>query len=212
MKKVILTLLILVLMSGCVKVNTASLDELIEVTMNSKYNLYNHQNKGFKYYLPRDLFIITDDEYNEVIKNKHYDYYLYVDLVRYFNEMEEIFVEDSSLYYSKVFEYDSKKGSLNIKSLENDEYLIKARYNYATIQAKVRKSDINSTVANMMVIVSSIQYNNDVVKNLLEDERINSIDEQVNVFDDNLTEDDYLDVEEEYDDDDDSEYNPDMIN
>lgn len=211
MKKVILALLILVLMSGCVKIDDASIDELIESTMNSKYNLYNHQNKGFKYYLPRELYIEKDDEYNEIIKSKYYDYYLYVDLVRYFNNMEETFVEDSSLYYSKVFEFNDKKGSLNIKTLENDEYLIRARYNYATIQAKVKEQDINSAVTNMLVIISSIQYNNDVIKNLLEEDRNNSLDEQVNVFDDNLTDDDYLDVEVEYEEDE-EEYNPDMIN
>lgn len=211
MKKVILALLILVLMSGCVKIDDASIEELIESTMNSKYNLYNHQNKGFKYYLPRELYIEKDDEYNEIIKSKYYDYYLYVDLVRYFNEMEETFVEDSSLYYSKVFEFNDKKGSLNIKTLENDEYLIRARYNYATIQAKVKEQDINSAVTNMLVIISSIQYNNDVIKNLLEEDRNNSLDEQVNVFDDNLTDDDYLDVEVEYEEDE-EEYNPDMIN
>ena len=60
-----------------------------------------------------------------------------------------------------------------------------------------------------MVILSSIQYNKDVVKNLLEEERINSVDEQVKVFDDELTEDDILDFEEEYEE---EEYNPDMIN
>lgn len=211
MKKVILALLILVLMSGCVKIDDASIEELIESTMNSKYNLYNHQNKGFKYYLPRELYIEKDDEYNEIIKSKYYDYYLYVDLVRYFNEMEETFVEDSSLYYSKVFEFNDKKGSLNIKTLENDEYLIRARYNYATIQAKVKEQDINSAVTNMLVIISSIQYNNDVIKNLLEEDRNNSLDEQVNVFDDNLTDDDYLDVEVEYEEEE-EEYNPDMIN
>lgn len=211
MKKVILALLILVLMSGCVKIDDASIEELIESTMNSKYNLYNHQNKGFKYYLPRELYIEKDDEYNEIIKSKYYDYYLYVDLVRYFNKMEETFVEDSSLYYSKVFEFNDKKGSLNIKTLENDEYLIRARYNYATIQAKVKEQDINSAVTNMLVIISSIQYNNDVIKNLLEEDRNNSLDEQVNVFDDNLTDDDYLDVEVEYEEEE-EEYNPDMIN
>ncbi len=211
MKKIILPLLILVLMSGCVRIDSASIDELIEVTMSSKYDLFNHQNKGFKYYLPRELFIVSDDEYNEVIKSKHYDYYLYVDLVRYFNKMEEVFTENSSLYYSKIFEYKERKGILNIASLENEEYLIKATYNYATIQVKVKENDINEAVVNIMVILSSIQYNNDVVKNLLEEERINSLDEQVNVFDNNLTDDDYLDFEEEYEDNN-EEYNPDMIN
>ncbi len=208
MKKIILALIIVLTMSGCVNINNTTIDELIEVTMNSKYNLFNHQNKGFKYYLPRELFIVSDDEYNEVIKSKHYDYYLYVDLVRYFNEMKEDFKEDSSLYYSKVFEYDNHKGIINIKQ-DDEEYLIKANYNYATIQVKVKKEDINSAVSNIMVILSSIQYNKDVVKNLLEEERINSVDEQVKVFDDELTEDDILDFEEEYEE---EEYNPDMIN
>ena len=111
MKKIILALIIVLTMSGCVNINNTTIDELIEVTMNSKYNLFNHQNKGFKYYLPRELFIVSDDEYNEVIKSKHYDYYLYVDLVRYFNEMRIvlfIIVRFSNMIIIKVLLISNK--------------------------------------------------------------------------------------------------------
>ena len=102
MKKVILSLLIVVFLTGCVSIQNASIDELVDTTINSKYALYNHVNRGFKYYLPRELEVSKSDKYNEIIKSKYYDYYLYVDLVRYFNKDSEDYQEKEGIFYSTI--------------------------------------------------------------------------------------------------------------
>lgn len=73
MKKVILSLLIVVFLTGCVSIQNASIDDLVDTTINSKYTLYNHVNRGFKYYLPRELSVSKSDKYNEIIRDKKRD-------------------------------------------------------------------------------------------------------------------------------------------
>lgn len=211
MKKVILSLLIVVFLTGCVSIQNASIDELVDTTINSKYALYNHVNRGFKYYLPRELEVSKSDKYNEIIKSKYYDYYLYVDLVRYFNKDSEDYQEKEGIFYSTILSNKDKKGILNITELANQEYLIEASFNYANIEVKVKEKDINEAVTNALSILTSIEFNYDVVKNLLQDDKMNSKEEQVDVFKEDLSEDAYLDIEEEIYTDDENK-DPDMIN
>ncbi|MDE5631096.1 MAG: hypothetical protein K2I70_05795 [Bacilli bacterium] len=211
MKKVILSLLIVVFLTGCVSIKNASIDDLVDTTINSKYALYNHVNRGFKYYLPRELVVSKSDEYNEIIKSKYYDYYLYVDLVRYFNNDSEEYKELDGIFYSAILSNDEKKGILNITELSNQEFLIEASYNYANIEVKVKEKDINEAVTNALSILTSIEFNYDVVKNLLQDDKLSSKEEQVDVFKGDLSEDAYLDIEEEIYTEDENK-DPDMIN
>lgn len=211
MKKVILMILICGFLTGCVSIHDASIDDLVATTINSKFSLYNHVNRGFKYYLPRELVISKSDEYNEIIKSKYYDYYLYVDLVRYFNNDSEEYEVNDKIYYSVILNKDDKKGILNITELEDKEYLIKASFNYANIEVKVKEKDINEAVINALTILTSIDFNYDVVKNLLQDDKLSSKEEQVDVFKGDLSEDAYLDIEDEIYTDDENK-DPDMIN
>lgn len=211
MKKLILSLFILILLTGCVCIESAGVDEIVKSALQSKYSLYNHVNRGYKYYLPRELTVSESEYRNEVLKSKYYDYYLYVDLVRYNKKVTEKVEEKNNLYYSKLFEHDGKVGALHIKEIESDDYLIFASYHYASIEVRVRKRDINSAVANIMVILSSIQYNDKVIENLLKEDKLNSTEESVDVFDDDLKREDYLDVGN-HEEEDSSYYDPDIIN
>lgn len=211
MKKVILSLLIVVFLTGCVSIQNASIDDLVDTTINSKYTLYNHVNRGFKYYLPRELSVSKSDKYNEIIKSKYYDYYLYVDLVRYFNKDSEDYQEKEGIFYSAILEGKDKKGILNITELDEKEYLIEASFNYANIEVKVKEKDINAAVTNTLSILTSIEFNYDVVKNLLQDDKLSSKEEQVDVFKGDLSEDAYLDIEEEIYTEEENK-DPDMIN
>lgn len=211
MKKIILFLLGIVFLTGCVSINDVSIDDLVSTTINSKFTLYNHVNRGFKYYLPRELVVSKSDEYNEIIKSKYYDYYLYVDLVRYFNKTKETYEKNDDIYYSALLNKDDKVGIINITKLKDKEYLIEASFNYANIEVKVKEKDINAAVTNTLSILTSIEFNYDVVKNLLQDDKLSSKDEQVDVFKGDLSEDAYLDVEEEMYTEDENK-DPDMIN
>lgn len=213
MKKVLLSILILILTTGCVVIKDASIDTIIETTIKSKYSLYNHVNRGYKYYLPRELKAIKKDEYNEVIKSKYHDYYLYVDLVSYYNKVEEEFKVDENIYYSKVLNDGKNKGIINITLNSDDDYIITAKFNYAKIEVKANKNDINDVITNCLVMLSSIQYNDAVIKNLLSNDILSSPEEPVKVFDKETEESDFLDDKEEvYKGNEEEDYDPDVIN
>lgn len=213
MKKIFLAILILVFTTGCVVVKDSSIDALVDTTVNSKYQLYNHVNRGYKYYLPRELKAEKTDEYNEILKSKYYDYYLYIDIVGYDNKTDIQYTVDQDLYYSRVLGDGNKTGIINIKEINEDEYIINVIYHYAKIEVKSNKKDINKVVTNALVIVSSIQYNDDVIKTMIEDNKLSSSEEKVNIFDEENNEYD-LDVDEDdvYTGNEEEEYDPDVIN
>ena len=216
MKKILIVIVtILVFTTGCSNVlnlKSASVDTIVDKTINSKYKLDNHINRGFKYYLPRELAVIKQDEQNEVIKYNDYDLYLYVDLISYYNKKEVNYEKNNDIYYSRVLLKDEKKGLVNIDAT-SDEVYIKATYNYATIEAKINNDDINNVISNIMIILSSITYNDDVIENILASNSHLGKDEVVDVFDNKKNDNTYLDVEEtEYTGNEEEDYDPDVIN
>ena len=56
-------------------------------------------------------------------------------------------------------------------------------FNYAKIESNVRKDHLNEALSNMAYILSSIKYNDDIVVNIIGDEKYNlSSDETYNIF------------------------------
>jgi hypothetical protein len=201
-------LLILFMMTGCAVVNNLSIDQIVNRTVKSKYKMFNQVSGGFKYYLPKGLMAIKQDENNQIIKSSKYDYYLYVDLVSYYNHINLSYEESSGIYYSKLINGD-KLGIINITDLGKDVYYINLKYNYATIQVKVKKKDINEGVANSLIIASSVIYNDEIIANLMKNDEISSAEEVINIFDTNTGETNQLEYQDDIEEDD--TYDPDMI-
>ena len=66
MKKILVLLVTLVLLTGCVSIQNADIDTIINETISTKYNnLYNHVGKGYKYYAPRGVTRTYSNDYNE---------------------------------------------------------------------------------------------------------------------------------------------------
>ena len=78
MKKIILPLVIIVLLlTGCsiVKLNSLSLDEIVDYGLSNTYKA-NNSFKGYKIYLPNDMTIINDEKENNVFYSKGHKYYM----------------------------------------------------------------------------------------------------------------------------------------
>ena len=184
MKKILVLLVTLVLLTGCVAIQDVSIDTIINETMGTKYNnLHNHVGKGYKYYLPKTLISKTTDNNNEIIKSKKCDYYLFVDLISYHNKVDFQYKESTGVYFSKLIEKDDKKGIINIYENADDKFLVKIEFNYAYIEVITDKENLNKTLANALIIVTSMQYNDDIIETLLEEGILTSIDETVDIFD-----------------------------
>lgn len=180
-KKLVLILTMLILTTGCVNIQKASIEDIINEVLNSNQANYNHTNDGFKYYLPSGIDVTYKDEYNEILKSKGYTYYLYVDLVKYINNSVEAKKEEKDIYYSYVFKKDDNEGIVNVYYKEKNSYLVVLEYNHAKVEVYVKKQDINDAITNAIIITSSIKYNKNIIQNMIGKD-LTTVEEEVNVF------------------------------
>ena len=150
--------------------------------MLSKNNkLYNRVGKGYKYYVPRGMNYIDTTELNDKLYSNGYYYYLYIDVISYYNKIDFSYKENKDAYYSRYININDKVGYLEINKV-NDRYLIEYMYNYAKIEALVYEEDINDVVLNSTYILSTIKFNKNVIKLMLNDEYFINKEERYDIF------------------------------
>lgn len=183
MKKIILIILSLILFTGCtiVRIDTANIDNIIDVVLSKNNTLYNRVGKGYKYYVPRGMSYIDTTELNDKLYSNGYYYYLYIDVISYYNKIAFTYKENKDAYYSRYIDINGKEGYLEINKI-NDRYLIEFMYNYAKIEAMVYEDDINDVVLNSTYILSTIKFNNNVIKLMLNDEYFVNKEEKYDIF------------------------------
>lgn len=174
MKKNILIICITIintlLLSSCSMyyLNDKSIEEIIDIGINTKNNVHNTNNKGYRYYLPIDFTVSKDEDYVQVLLSKSNSYYMYVDLVSYYYKThnEEYREEDDYIYYS--FENKDKKGFLHIKK-KDDTFCVELCYNYAIIEVEVEEKDLRYAISQSISILNSIKYNDLVINKVIGD-------------------------------------------
>lgn len=200
MKKIIILTCLAFFVSGCTiqKIDTENRDEMISVALNREINLYNRVSNGYKYYLPRGIAILDYKDYNETLYTNSNKYYLYVDVVSYHYKKEKSYIENRSLFYSKIINYNGKKGYIEIEKIDDDYYIL-YEYNYSKIEAKVNEKDINIAIMNMAYILSSIKYNDVVIDSIIGDNILDFKEEKFNIKKPKENENTFLDYVNTYD-------------
>lgn len=198
MKKIILLIICLFIFTGCTNLKNDNLDNIVSEIQKSKIDIQNEYRTGYKYYLPSNMGSIKSTYINEIIKCQNTKYYMYIDLVSYYNKKKSNYVINQNAYYSKDISYDNKPGFIEINS-KNEKYLIEIMYNYAKIEVMVDKDMINETIANALIVLSSIKYNDDIIENLMGENILNYSEETFTIFDKTANESDFLEVIQEYD-------------
>lgn len=197
MKKIIIVLL-LFLITGCtaVRIDTDSIDTITNVVLSKDNNLFNRIGKGYKYYVPRGVNYIDSNDYNDKLYTNGDYYYLYIDTIRYYYNTNFNYEEDSNAYYSKPLDINGKKGYLEINEVSG-KYLIEFMYNYAKIEALVDYNHINEVVLNSSYILSTIKFNSNVIKLMLDTEYFTNKEEQYDIFTSKTTTNKFLEYKEE---------------
>ena len=202
MKRILfLCLFILLFTVGCQNINDLELEDIINNKISYNYNnkIFNVYHRGYQYYLPKKMSVKRVNETNEIITSEKHTYYLYVDLVSIYKGTKIPVEEESNLYKNIKFEYKEHDGYLKIKKI-NDDYLVEIMYNYAKIEVIVEESNLKVVINNAITILSTIDYNEDIIENLMEDDLLNYKDETLDLFDKVTTEDNFIKYEEQYDD------------
>ena len=109
-------IIILLLLTGCsaVRIETNSIDNIVNVVLSKNNTLYNQVGQGYKYYIPRGVSYIESNELNDTLYCNGNFYYLYIDVVSYYYEKELLFKENKDAYFSKIIDNDNGKGYLEI--------------------------------------------------------------------------------------------------
>ncbi len=182
MKKVFLLVAIIILFSGCSNINENSIDGIISDALNSPIDTTNVSRMGYEYYLPRGLIVWSSTDFNEILTDQKYLYYLYVDVVSYDSNVTFEYTKNTNSYYSSNLNYKNQLGYIEINLYENNQYLIEIMYNYAKIEVVAYESDIKLCVAYAMSVLSSITYNDSVIANYLGDDVFLSSEEDYDIF------------------------------
>ena len=198
MKKLIILIVCFTLLCGCTKINNDNINNIINSVVSSDNDRANQYRNGYKFYLPNNLSIIKIDDKNNIFKENDIKYYMFVDIVSYYHKVENKYQVNEKAYYSSLINYNNKSGYVEV-NVKNDKYLIEIMYNYAKIEVIVNSNDIASAITNSLIILTSVNYNDDIIDNLLEEDVLNYSEETFNIFETNSNDSNFLKVVEEYD-------------
>ena len=186
MKKIILTFLVILMLTGCsvVRIDTTNIDNILNVILTKDNTLYNQIGQGYKYYLPGGVSYIDSDDLNDILYSNGTYYYLYIDAVGYYYDRIEENKKKREVYYSKKLDVKDNfksSGYLEINKKEN-LYYIEFLYNHAKIEAVVDSSHLNETILNSSYILSTIKYNKDIIELMLDDDYFTNKTEKYNNY------------------------------
>lgn len=200
MKKIGLALLVLIILSGCsiTRIDNYNYEEVMDKILSLNINTYNIIGKGYKYYAPYGVVRTDAKEYNDVLRRGRNTYYLYVDVVSYYYESTPDYEIDNDAYFSKKINNGKKRGYITIKKNDGKLY-VQMLYNYAKIETYVEESDLKDTITDISYILSSIEFNDSLLKKMYESGNLDSKEEVYKLFDNKEKEGNFLEYVEEYD-------------
>lgn len=174
MRKKIIIILIVFLITGCTTnniTNTSEIDRVLDSILGNNTKLINTSLAGYKYYLPNDMRIIDSNDYNDILSYNGYNFYLNVNLVNYYyKDISEVIINNDD-YYFKELNYNDKNGYISIKKNRN-LYTIKMYYNYATIETCVDHNNLKQAVINSSYILNSMTVNDKLIENKFDTQNI----------------------------------------
>lgn len=192
-KKIMIILISVLFVSGCSSINNMNYDEIINKTKNHS-TLANVTRNGYKYYIPKGIKLLNNKDFNEILMDQDNIYYLYIDVVSYYNNVKFDYKINNNAYYSQKL----NNGYLEINEVEGNKYLIEIMDNYAKIEVIVNKKNIKKALAYSNVLISSVNYRYDVLDNMMKDDSFNTSEIEFNIFKTITSESDFAIYEAEY--------------
>ncbi|MEG2351059.1 MAG: hypothetical protein RSB54_00050 [Bacilli bacterium] len=199
MKKVLLILLVVGVLSGCTveRIDKYNYVQTMNKILPLEVKSFNNVGKGYKYYAPMGVIKMSSSDYNDILKSGNNRYYLYVDVVSYYYKTDFKF-KPKDTYYSKEIKINDKKGYLEITKIK-DKLYVEMMYNYAKIETYVNKKELNDTIRNLSYILTSVKFNESLLNKIYEEGNFNSKEEVYNIFETKEKEGNFLDYINEYD-------------
>lgn len=182
MKKLLILALSLLVLTGCTNLKNSSYDAIIEETVSSRVKVANTYRSGYKFYLPRGMYVKDSKEYNEQIKNDRDTFYLFIDLIGFLGNQSIDKAPKGDEYYFKNISSGEKSGYIEVNLSSMGKYYVEIAYNYAKIEVMVEESRLKNTISEAMIILSSIDYNESYLQNISEESLLSYKEETVDIF------------------------------
>ena len=162
-KKIIFLLVMMLLLTGCTKI-TSNLDDFVGPIFGNDKAMVNTVSTSYELYLPAGVKQIKDSEYNQKFKIKNTYIYLYVDTISYYYKNALNYKKDSDYnYYFKEIKVNDKVGYIGVNKNEDNTYFVEIVYNYSKIEFYVDDENLPLVLANSLVIIKSIKYNDNLI-------------------------------------------------
>lgn len=178
--------------------DTKNYEEVMNQILSLNIKLYNKIGKGYKYYAPRGVVRTDANVYNDVLKRKNVVYYLYVDVVSYYYKANYDYKVSNNSYYSSLLKNGKKEGYIEITK-KDDKLYVQMVYNYAKIETYVKEKQLKSAIEDMSYILSSVKFNDSLLKEMHESGQFGSKEEVYKLFENKEKEGNFLEYIEEYD-------------
>lgn len=175
MKKIFVFVLLLILVTGCTRVDNQKDYKLIvdNIMLNSS-NKLNKATKGYEYYLPQGVKVNKDLDFNQELMVLGTKMYLYADIVSYHYKNFTNNEDDTNYnYYYKKISNNGNFGYIGIDKQE-DNYFVKIVYNYAKIETYTKSANLASIVSYATLILDSIEYNDKLIDKFISDNNLTS--------------------------------------
>lgn len=182
MKRAFILISVIILCTGCMQINnTTNYGDIVDNVINNSKGNVNTTSLGYKYYLPLGVSKLYDKDYNQKFKVGKTTLYMYVDSVSYYYRNALNFNDETvgSYYYQRISNGE-KIGYIKITE-EDNRYFLKIVYNYAKIEAYTSKEELNNILTCSMIILDSIDYNDNLIQKILEDEYFSSVDKEYKI-------------------------------
>ncbi len=165
MKKYLLLFVSIFILTGCTNIDNLNYSQVITKTLEEDSLRTNTYLQGYKLYLPQHMTLIGDLAGNDILYSYGDKYYLYVDLVSYYNKKQNSYSIDSSNYtYSHEITNDDKNGYVLV-SKSKGGYLVEVMYNYAKVE--VITNDIKRAISDSLIVLKNIEYNYKIIDSMI---------------------------------------------
>jgi len=197
MKKIVILIIGLFLITGCTNINDLDYNALVDEVLEVEKVKSNTYLGGYKLYLPQHMTLIGDLNNNNILYSYGDKYYLYVDLISYYNKKENKYnINHSNYEFSKNISYDGKSGYV-VVSKANGGYLVETMYNFAKIE--VISNDVKRAIVDSLIILNNIEYNYKIIDSMIGSNTLEYDSEVFTLLGPNKNKtDNFLTYEEEY--------------
>lgn len=174
-KRVFILLIMMFILTGCVKLDH-NMDDIINEVMSNKINYSNTVSNGYKFYRPLGVRQISDKDNNQIFNISGVNVFLYVDVVSYYyKNILNYYDNNNYSYYYKKFEYNNALGYLGINKIDSD-YFVKIVYNYSKIEFYCDYDRLDEVTSRALIILNSIIYNDNLLERTLGDSSNTSLE------------------------------------